>query len=166
MVCFQFEWEWSACKNKLPIGHMFPNDWLMEQIRRRGHYPRFSRQRDKGIESRQMADINGGNRDYSGLKHHAKVHSFRIITAILAWVLIGVAFYYRPDWIKWGLRAATHGIEAVGDALPSPWGDRVEIVLRELGGFIWIQITALIILIRVTLSIVAAGWRRRRRYGA
>jgi hypothetical protein len=42
------------------------------------------------------------------------VHSFRIITAILAWVFIGVAFYHRPDWIKWGLRTATHGIEAVG----------------------------------------------------
>jgi len=50
---------------------------------------------------------------------------------------------------KGALRAATHGIEAVGDALPSPWGDRIEIVLRELGGFIWIQITALIIFIRV-----------------
>ena len=60
------------------------------------------------------------SRDYSGLRHHAKVHSFRIITAVLAWVFIGVAFYYRPDWIKWGLRTATHGIEAVGDALPSP----------------------------------------------
>jgi hypothetical protein len=39
------------------------------------------------------------------------VHSFRIITAVLAWVFIGFAFYYRPDWIKWGLRTATHGIE-------------------------------------------------------
>jgi hypothetical protein len=48
------------------------------------------------------------------------MHSFRIITAVLAWVFIGLAFYYRPDWIKWGLRTATNGIEAVGDALPSP----------------------------------------------
>jgi len=111
-----------------------------------------------------MPDIIDRKRDYSGLKHHAKVHSFRIVTAILAWVLIGVAFSYRPDWIKWALRAATPGIEAVGDALPSPWGDRIEIILRELGGFIWIQITALIIVIRVLLSIIAAGWRRRRRY--
>jgi len=74
-----------------------------------------------------------------------------------------VAFYYRPDWIKWGLRTATHGIEAVGDALPSPWGDRIEIVLRELGGFIWIQITVLIIFIRVVFSSIATGWRYRRR---
>ena len=55
------------------------------------------------------------------------------------------------------------GIEAFGDALPSPWGDRIEIVLRELGGFIWIQITALIIFIRVVFSTVATGWRYRRR---
>jgi hypothetical protein len=94
------------------------------------------------------------------------VHSFRIITAILAWVFIGVAFYYRPDWIKWGLRTATHGIEAVGDALPSPWGDRIEIVLRELGGFIWIQITVLLIFIRVVFSSIATGWRYRRRNDA
>jgi hypothetical protein len=109
-----------------------------------------------------MAQIVGRERNYSGLRYHAKVHSFRIFTAILAWVLIAVAFYWRPDWITWGLRTATHGIEAIGDALPSPWGDRVEIVLRELGGFIWIQITALIICIRVVLSIIAMAWRSRR----
>ena len=40
------------------------------------------------------------HRDFSGLRRHAKVHSFRIITAVLAWVFIG---------IKWGLRTATHG---------------------------------------------------------
>src|SRR3954464_5121807 len=79
-------------------------------------------------------------RDYSGLKHHAKVHSFRIATAIVAWILIVGIFYYRPDWLKWGLRGATHGIEAIGDSLPYPWGDRIEIVLRELGGIIWLQI--------------------------
>jgi len=67
---------------------------------------------------------------------------------------------------QWALRAATHGIEAIGDALPSPWGDRVEIVLRELGGFIWIQITALILLIRVALSLIATAWRYRGRRDA
>jgi hypothetical protein len=100
---------------------------------------------------------------YAGLKHHAKVHSFRIATAILAWALIGAAFYYRPDFIKWALRGGTHAIETVGDAIPSPWGDRIEILLREVGGFIWLQITVLIILIRVTLSAIAAAWRFTRR---
>ncbi|CAN5491954.1 hypothetical protein BH11PSE4_BH11PSE4_42860 [soil metagenome] len=100
---------------------------------------------------------------YSGLKHHAKVHSFRIGTAILAWTLIVVAFYYRPDLIKQALRMGTHAIENLGDAIPAPWGDRIEIVLREIGGFIWLQITALIIVIRIMLSAIAGLWRFARR---
>ena len=101
-------------------------------------------------------------RDYSGLKRHAKVHSYRIATAIAAWILVVAIFYYRPDLLKWALRSATHGIEAIGDALPYPWGDRAEIVLRELGGIIWLQITAVILLLRVVLSGIAMAWRSRR----
>lgn len=70
-----------------------------------------------------------------GFKHHAKVQSFRLFTVVLAWVLIAAAFYYRPDLIKQALRASTRAIESVGDAIPSPWGDRIEIMLREIGGF-------------------------------
>src|SRR4051794_21154803 len=107
--------------------------------------------------------------DYTGLKHQAKVHSFRISTAILAWGLIVAAFYYRPDLLKWALRTMTHGIEAVGDSLPSPWGDRAEVILRELGGFVWFQVTAIIIAIRLLLSGIAMGWRfgrgDRQRHG-
>jgi hypothetical protein len=99
------------------------------------------------------------HRDYTGLKHHAKVHSFRISTAILAWGLIAAAFYYRPDLLKWALRTTTHGIEAIGDSLPSPWGDRAEVILRELGGFVWFQVTAIIVAIRLLLSSIAMGWR-------
>lgn len=99
---------------------------------------------------------------YSGIKHHARVQSFRFITVILAWVLIGVLFYYRPDLIKQALRASTRAIESVGDAIPSPWGDRIEIMLREIGGFIWLQITAFIVAIRVLLWAIAAIWRRGR----
>jgi hypothetical protein len=65
-----------------------------------------------------------------------------------------------------GLPTATHGMEAAGDAMPCPLGDRIEIVLRELGGFIWIQITILIIFIRVLLSSIATGWRYQRRRDA
>ena len=102
-------------------------------------------------------------RGYSELKRHAKVHTFRITTAIAAWVLIALAFYYRPDMIKWGLRASTGGIEAIGDALPYPWGDRVEIVLRELGGSFWLQVTAVIVLLRIVLSSIAMALRVGRR---
>jgi hypothetical protein len=107
---------------------------------------------------------SGTGRDYTGLKHHAKVHSFRLLTAILAWGLIVAAFYYRPDLLKWLLRSVTYGIETIGDALPSPWGDRAEVILRELGGFVWFQITAVIVLIRVLFSGIAMGWRRTRRH--
>jgi hypothetical protein len=37
------------CKNKLPAGDMFPDDGLMEQIRRRSHYMRFRKRAAKGI---------------------------------------------------------------------------------------------------------------------
>ncbi|HXO70342.1 MAG TPA: hypothetical protein VN838_15360 [Bradyrhizobium sp.] len=103
------------------------------------------------------------HRDYTGLKHHAKVHSFRISTAILAWALIVAAFYYRPDLLKWALRTITHGIETIGDSLPSPWGDRAEVILRELGGFVWFQITLIIVAIRMLFSSIAMGWRFSRR---
>jgi hypothetical protein len=103
------------------------------------------------------------HRDYSGLKHHAKVHSFRIATVLLAWGLIVAAFTYRPDLLKWVLRTLTQGIETIGDALPSPWGDRAEVILRELGGFVWFQITAVIIVIRLLFSGIAMGWRASRR---
>jgi hypothetical protein len=102
-------------------------------------------------------------RDYSALKQHVKVHTFRITTAVAAWALIALAFYYRPDLIKWGLRASTGGIEMIGDSLPYPWGDRIEIALRELGGSFWLQITVVIVLLRFVLSTIAMGWRTRRR---
>jgi hypothetical protein len=106
---------------------------------------------------------SGTRRDYTGLKHHAKVHSFRISTVILAWGLIVAAFYYRPDLLKWLLRSITYGIETIGDSLPSPWGDRAEVILRELGGFVWFQITLIIVGIRVLFSGIAMGWRHARR---
>ncbi len=56
---------------------------------------------------------------YTGLKRHAKVHSFRIATTLPASVLIGAAFYYRPDLIKQALRMATHAVENIGDAIPA-----------------------------------------------
>ena len=97
-----------------------------------------------------------------GLKHHVKVQGFRFFTVVLAWTLIAAGLYYRPDLIKQALRASTRAIESVGDALPSPWGDRIEIMLREIGGFIWLQITALIVTIRGIFCAITALWRRGR----
>jgi hypothetical protein len=51
------------------------------------------------------------------------------------------------------------GIEAVGDAAPSPWGARAEFVVRQIGGVIWLQITAVVIALRLVLSATATAWR-------
>ncbi len=87
------------------------------------------------------------HRDFSGLRRHAKVHSFRIITAVLVWVFIGLRFTTGPT--------GSNGVSELRRMA-------IEIVLRELGGFIWIQITVLIIFIRVVFSTIATGWRYRR----
>ena len=96
---------------------------------------------------------------YSGLRHHARVHSFRIVTVILAWVFIAAAFYEKPELLTWLQRAIQRGMEAVGDSIPPPWGPRIEFVFREIGGFIWLQITLIVVLLRVILSSIASAWR-------
>jgi len=53
---------------------------------------------------------------YSGLKHHAKVHSFRVMTVILAWVLIAAAFYEKPELLTGPQRTMQRGMETVAIA--------------------------------------------------
>ena len=106
----------------------------------------------------EMTPLTRENR-YSGLKHHTKVHSFRIVTVILAWALIAAAFYEKPELLTGLQRAIQRGMEGVGDSIPSPWGPRIEFVFREIGGFIWLQITLIVVLLRVVLSGIASAWR-------
>jgi hypothetical protein len=101
---------------------------------------------------------------YSGLRHHAKVHSFRVMTVILAWLLIAAAFYEKPELLTGLQRAIQRTMETVGDSIPSPWGPRIEFVFREVGGFIWLQITLIVVLLRIVLSGFAAVWRLLRRH--
>ena len=103
---------------------------------------------------------------YSGLRHHAKVHSFRIFTVLLAWVFIAVAFYEKPELLTGLQRAIQRGMETIGDNIPSPWGPRIEFVFREIGGFIWLQITLIVVFLRVILSSFAGLWRLLRRRNA
>jgi hypothetical protein len=100
---------------------------------------------------------------YTGLKHHAKVHSFRFVTVVLAWAGIAAAFYEKPELLTGLQRAIQKGMEALGDHIPSPWGPRIEFVFREIGGFIWLQITLIVIFLRVILSGTASVWRALRR---
>jgi hypothetical protein len=99
------------------------------------------------------------DRNRPGLGYHLKVHTFRTLTAVLAWALVVAAFYQKPELLTSAQRLMQRGIEAVGGAVPSPWGTRMEFVFREIGGVIWLQITIVILTLRMTLSTIAATWR-------
>ena len=92
----------------------------------------------------------------SGFRYHLKVHTFRTFTVILAWVLAIVSFYEWPKLLTGAQRLLQHAIESVGDEIPSPWGPRIEFVFREIGGLIWLQITLLVLGLRIFLSLIAA----------
>ena len=98
-------------------------------------------------------------RNRPGFGYHLKVHTFRTLTAVLAWALVVAAFYQKPELLTSAQRLMQRGIEAVGDAVPSPWGARMEFVFREIGGLIWLQITMVILTLRMVLSTIAATWR-------
>jgi hypothetical protein len=98
-----------------------------------------------------------------GFLYHLRVHSFRTVTAILAWVLLALAFYQSPELLTGAQRLIQRGIEFVGDNIPAPWGPRIEFVFREIGGLIWLQITLLVLALRVFLSALAMIFRAVRR---
>lgn len=90
------------------------------------------------------------------------MHSFRIVTVILAWLLIAAAFYEWPELLTGLQRAIQRGMEVIGDSIPAPWGPRIEFVFREIGGFIWLQITLIVVFLRIILSAIAGIWRLLR----
>ena len=92
----------------------------------------------------------------------AKAQTFRFLTMIATWALIFCAFVYHPQWIRAWLRFVTFVIEAVADQVPEPWGARVEVMLRELGGVIWIQIASAIVLLRLIIWLPFHLWRLGR----
>jgi hypothetical protein len=95
------------------------------------------------------------------VKNWARVHLFRTGTAVLTLALLVLCFLYSPDVLTWWLRATMTTIETAAGLLPYPWGDRVEIALKALGGSFWFLITSAIIAVRVVFWLIAEGWRRR-----
>jgi hypothetical protein len=83
----------------------------------------------------------------------------------LAWVFIVAAFYQKPELLTGAQRITQRCIEAIGDAIPPPWGPRMEFVFREIGGLIWLQITLVVLTIRIGLSMISAIWRLSARQG-
>ncbi len=94
-----------------------------------------------------------------GFGYQFKVLSFRTFTVMFAWVLIVAAFYQKPELLTGAQRLMQRGIETVGDTVPSPWGPRIEFVVREIGGVVWLQIALVILALRLVLSTIAAIWR-------
>ena len=92
----------------------------------------------------------------------AKAHTFRFLTMVATWALIFAAFVYHPGWIRESLRFMTHSIESIADQVPEPWGARLEIMLRELGGIIWLQIAVAIVVLRLIIWVPFHLWRLRR----
>ena len=97
-------------------------------------------------------------RNRPGFEYQLKVHTFRTLTAVLVWALVVAAFYQKPDLLTSAQQLMQRGIEAAGDAVPLPWGHGW-IAFRELGGLIWLQITVVILALRMVLSTIAATWR-------
>jgi hypothetical protein len=77
----------------------------------------------------------------------------------LALGLVATAFYQKPELLTSAQSLVQRMIEIIGDAIPSPWGTQAEFVFREIGGLSWLQITMVILAIRMTLSAIAATWR-------
>ena len=93
------------------------------------------------------------NRIRSTVAPLIKAHTPRFLTMIATWMLIFVAFVCHPEWIGDWLRFLINSIETVADQVPEPWGARLEIMLRELGGVIWIQIASTIVLLRLIIQV-------------
>jgi hypothetical protein len=144
-----------------------------EEGRRRNRPDRFSRRlqpltslwSSQGIESRAsglpcMLPVRTSTRPTVG--QLARAQTFRFLTMLATWALIFAAFVYEPGWIRDSLRFMTHSIESLADQVPEPWGARLEIMLRELGGMIWIQIATAIVLLRLIIWVPFHIWRLRR----
>jgi hypothetical protein len=101
-------------------------------------------------------------RDRHTVGQLVRTHTFRFLTMIATWLFIFTAFIYHPEWIRAWLRFITYCFEALADQVPEPWGARLEVMLRELGGVIWIQIASAIVLLRMLIWVPFHIWRSRK----
>jgi hypothetical protein len=85
----------------------------------------------------------------SQIKTWTLTHLTRLWTALATLAGLGAAFVYRPDLLTLYLRTTMTAIETATAALPYPWGDRAEVILRGIGGSVWMQFAFAIVLVRV-----------------
>jgi hypothetical protein len=105
--------------------------------------------------------------DQSAMKRWILTYVTRVWAALFALAGLGAAFVYKPKFLTLYLRTTMTAIETGAAALPYPWGDRLEVVLRGIGGSIWTQFAFAIVIVRVIVWLIARfiGYylRRRRR---
>jgi hypothetical protein len=77
--------------------------------------------------------------DQSAMKSRILTHVTRVWTALFTLASLGAAFAYKPEFLTLYLRTTMTAIETGTAALPYPWGDRLEEVLRGIGGSVWMQ---------------------------
>ena len=87
--------------------------------------------------------------DQSAMKSWMLTHMTRVWTAMVTLAGLGAAFVYKPEFLTLYLRTTMTAIETATAALPYPWGDRLEVILRGIGGSVWMQFAFAIIIVRV-----------------
>jgi hypothetical protein len=107
------------------------------------------------------------NGRHFAMKNWILTHATRVWTALLTLAGLGAAFVYRPDLLTLYLQTTMRAIERGTAALPYPWGDRLEVVLRGIGGSVWMQFAFAIVVVRAIVWLIARFigylWRRRGR---
>ena len=105
--------------------------------------------------------------DQSAMKRWILTHVTRMWTALFTLASLGAAFVYKPEFLTLYLRTTMTAIETGTAALPYPWGDRLEVVLRGIGGSVWMQFAFAIVVVRVIVWLIARFigycWRHIRR---
>jgi hypothetical protein len=96
----------------------------------------------------------------AGFWRWARVHLFRIWTALLVLATYGYLWVNDPEYLTWWKRSIDRAIEKGCGLLPYPWGDRIESTLGDFG--LWVQLTLTILLLRALVGIVLIAFRRRR----
>ena len=98
---------------------------------------------------------------------------FRFWTALAVLASYVYAWWSVPEALTWWKRGTTTAIEKICDALPYPWGDRIEASIGNFG--LWVQITIAIVVFRFVIWLAvralrhtferASGRGRRRKLG-
>lgn len=104
--------------------------------------------------------------DQTAMKRWILTHMTRVWTAMFTLAGLGAAFVYKPELLTLYLRTTMTAIEKTTAALPYPWGDRLEVILRGIGGSVWMQFAFAIIVVRMMVWLMARCigycWRRKR----